>query len=590
MSALGIVLVHGYMGSPENLAPLAVALTDQGHHVESVCLPGHGEAKTPAFTETAFLTEIAAAIDRQQAVGRKLVLLGHSTGGNLLLAEISRRLAVDPRRLDTLLLLILCSTPPRIDLSYAERWSQHTQGRESRFDDLAALVSLINRPLRQPTLPLPSPVLVIHGEADELVPVDDAELWRQNRLHAPQRQARIAGGRHHLFAGTGDKQAIDIIGLAMADATRRCTETSAAPQATLPEMQCFCATWPDSTPHLLNSPAGKRWQGQDFSATPVADCQPTIANIEITTRCTLGCAACARTHKKLQSRHMGRDDFRRILAHLPHAGRVVLVGLGEPLLHPEVVDFIRIAAAGQRHVGLVTNAMALNADMAEQLCASGLASLTFSLDAISQATADQVRQGSDMVQIRAHILGFMAEKHRQDSPIATAVFTALGSENVGEFAAIVDFVAEAGIDALMVTDLNFAANQQRSLHQQLTPKHAEPLRQALRHAAARRLPVLSVWGLEEWALDERPLDYLLLRGEQIARRSNRHRQCLSPWQSIPVNVDGHLTLCDCQPDAVIGNIHSDALSDWWNGPAMTAHRQRMLSDNPPEACLVCPRF
>jgi radical SAM protein with 4Fe4S-binding SPASM domain len=102
--------------------------------------------------------------------------------------------------------------------------------------------------------------------------------------------------------------------------------------------------------------------------------------------------------------------------------------------------------------------------------------------------------------------------------------------------------------------------------------------------------VLSVWGLEEFALDTRYLDYLLLRGEQLAHRSERRTNCLSPWQTIPVNVEGNLSLCDCQPGAVIGNIHRSALSDWWNGPAMIEQRRRMLGDNPPEACRVCPRF
>ncbi len=589
---VGIILVHGYLGQPDDLASLTAALTERhgANAVEAICLPGHGAGLTPCFDETGFLDVIAAAIDRQLASKRHLVLCGHSTGGSLLLAEIGRRLATHPGSLSGLRLLILCATPPCIDLGYAERWAVHTGGREIQLHDIGALVSLVNRLARRAPLAVPAPTLVLHGEADELVPVETATQWRA-RLPTAQRHIGIPGARHHLFQGDDAAIAVDTICRAIDDARQR----HAAPTVTalferVPSLESFCATWTDAARHLANGPAGRRAQGGDFHAGALAETEPTLANIEITTRCNLGCPACARTQRKLRSRHMSRADFQAVLTRLPHAFRVVLVGLGEPLMHPEVVDFIRIAVADGRRVGLVTNAMLLDADMAKALCASGLASITFSLDAADQATAARVRTGSDMALISANIRGFMEERDRQSVALGTSAFTALTGDTIDHFEAIVDFVADHGIDALMVSDLNFPSNQTRSVHQSFNPEHAKSLRQALRKAVARQLPVLSVLGLEEYALESRYLDYLLLRGDQVAARSTTQRHCYSPWQTVPVNVDGHLTLCDCQPEAIIGNIHRDPLDAWWNGPAMTDHRRRMLSDNPPEACLVCPRF
>jgi hypothetical protein len=128
------------------------------------------------------------------------------------------------------------------------------------------------------------------------------------------------------------------------------------------------------------------------------------------------------------------------------------------------------------------------------------------------------------------------------------------------------------------------------LHQTLTAEPAQRLRRALKRALARQLPVLSVLGLEEFALDVRYMDYVLLRGQQLAARSLRQTNCLSPWQTIPVSVDGTLSVCDCQSEAVLGNIHRTPLSEWWNGTLMRDQRRRMLGDNPPAACLACPRF
>lgn len=569
-----ILLVHGWLGSPADLAPLDSGLAPLGE-VVTPALPG------PEFAEAAMLAGIDAAIDR--AGQRPLILIGHSTGGSLLLKVITRRLT--DGGLTNLRLLVLCNTPPRIDFAYTERWRAHTDGRALPLHDLGGLVGLINRLARQVPLAVPTPVLLVQGEADELVPADAD--W-QGRFTGPVRRLGIPGARHHLFEGEGAGLAIDAIARAVTDALAR-VQLPAALAGLLPGLARYAATWPDSARHITTSPAGLRALGGDFQAAPIAPAEPSLANIEITTRCTLGCNACARTQLKLKSRFMSRETFRQVLASLPHAWRINLVGLGEPLLHPEVLDFIALAAGQDRHVGLVTNAMNLDADMARGLAGSGLSALTFSIDAVSPAAVDKVRQGSDMALIAANIRGFMAERLRQGADVGTAAFTALTGATIGEFESIVDFVADLGLSALMLTDLNFASNRALSVHAGFTHEHARVFRLGLKRAGVRRLPVLSVWGLEEFALDERYLDYLILRGEQLAARSPRHAHCLSPWQTIPINVDGDLTLCDCQPTARIGNIFNP-LSRWWNGQAMQEQRRRMLGDQPPEACLVCPRF
>ncbi len=595
-STVGIVLVHGYRGRPADLATLETALASRygTEAVTNVCLPAHGTADSPPFDEAAFLAGLSAAIETQRNAGRQLVLLGHSTGGTLLLAEIARRLASDPSSLETLRLLVLCATPPVIDLGYAQRWAEHATGQETLLHDVGALVSLINRLARRGSITVPASVLVLHGEDDELVPVSATDLWRKGRLNGPVRQLRISDAKHHLFTGENAGIAIDAVCRAVDDAVRRQEAEFTADQSSLfemmPGLEIFLSSWPHSASHIDASPAAYRARGEKISTCVMAEAEPTIANIEITTRCNLGCPACARTQLKVKSRFMPRDDFARVLEHLPHAYRIVLVGLGEPLMHPEVVDFIKLAVAARRRVGLVTNGTLLDADLAEALCRSGLAAITFSLDAIDQAIADRVRTGSDMARISENIRMFSATSRRLGAAISTSAFTALTEETVGEFGAIVDFAADHELDALMVSDLNFPSNQARTLHRALSQEQRTTLRQGLKRAVARRLPVLSVHGLEEFALDRQYLDYLLLRGEEIAARATRHTRCLSPWQSIPVNVDGKLTVCDCQPEAVIGNIHRDGVSAWWNGPAMTEHRRRMLSDDPPEACLACPRF
>ena len=360
-----------------------------------------------------------------------------------------------------------------------------------------------------------------------------------------------------------------------------------------PELRLTTDPPPETVDHVLASPAGRRRLGRPLrvEAGGVVDAAPTLANIEITTRCTLGCPACARTQRRDKSRHMPRATFERVLAALPHALRVTLVGLGEPLLHPEVVAFVRLAVEAGRHVELVSNAMALDATMGEALCAAGLAGITFSLDALTPEVAARVRPGSDLPLITANLRRFMALRQTLAAPPEVAIFTALRRDTVDELPAIVDFATELGVGALMLSDLNFESNRADTLHAYLdaAPDAAARLRAALRQAARRGLPVLSVRSLEELDLPRRPFEHLLLRGDTLAERSPTRSHCYSPWQTVPVKVDGRFSFCDCQPETVIGDLLASPVETLWNGPRLRELRHQMHAA-PSPACLACPRF
>jgi radical SAM protein with 4Fe4S-binding SPASM domain len=142
----------------------------------------------------------------------------------------------------------------------------------------------------------------------------------------------------------------------------------------------------------------------------------------------------------------------------------------------------------------------------------------------------------------------------------------------------------------MLTDLNFKKNAEKTLWKNVDERIAAIVRSAVSKAFKNNLPVLSVRGLEEFGLWKRYAKFILLPPDQLYRRSTQRAWCFSPWQTVPISVRGEVTICDCRPDASIGNILNQPLADIWNGPAMIEHRSRMLGPDPPEACRACPRF
>jgi radical SAM protein with 4Fe4S-binding SPASM domain len=283
------------------------------------------------------------------------------------------------------------------------------------------------------------------------------------------------------------------------------------------------------------------------------------------------------------------DVFCNILAMLPNCYKVVLVGLGEPLLHPQIVDFVKYLKSLKKKAGLVTNAMLLNPEISGRLLEAGLDSIAFSIDGADIELSSLVRKGTDFTKVIRNIKEFV--KLAASFPaISKAVFTAVSIDTVSRLKDLVDRVAELGVDVLMLSDINFKANVEHTLWQNVDEGMEETVKRAVSHAFSRNLPVLTVRGLEEFGLEKRYHSFLMIPPGQLYQRSPLHTWCLSPWQTMPVAVDGNVTLCDCQPDFVIGNLFQDSFSDIWNSPLIKKHRAEMLSPNPPEACRICPRF
>jgi MoaA/NifB/PqqE/SkfB family radical SAM enzyme/surfactin synthase thioesterase subunit len=571
--------VHGYTGSPASLAPLECLLAAElgPAAVRSVLLPGHGGGRVPPFDADAFVAEVRHAAEPFDG---PLVLVGHSTGGTVLLAA-----AAALRRPPAL--AILAGTPPRIDAGYAARWPRHAGAGGPPLDEIAALVSLVNRLSRTRH---PFPLLVLNGEADALVPAAEAERWRGRGSHV--RVVRIADGDHDLFCGPAGAVAVDVAARAVRDALAASAAPDDAAWSARAGLAAAAARWPVTVHHVRAGPAGRALEGRAPDAEELAQTEPTILNVSVTTRCDLACRACARAIQPVEPADMAPETFARVLEQVPHAARVVMVGLGEPLLHPAIVELVRRGADADRRVSLVTNGMRLTPALGFALIEAGLSALTVSIDAASPDGVARARSGSRLETVLQNLSAFVEERRRagREAQVGVAVFTALAADTAGELEGIVDAVAPLGVDALMVTDLNFPENQPRSLHRGLGPEGAARLDRTLRGALARGLPVLSVHGLEELALPERFREVLVLRGSELAARATRHAHCRSPWQTLPVGPDGAATLCDCQPGVPLGNVLREPLSAIWNGGVARAHRRRMRSDDPPPACLGCPRF
>lgn len=111
---------------------------------------------------------------------------------------------------------------------------------------------------------------------------------------------------------------------------------------------------------------------------------PEVINVFVTDRCNLRCRECHYAHtdtpgfKLNQVGNMDPEIFYKIVDEVPGHPLLSFTG-GEPLLHPQVLEFIAYAKSRGFICSLVSNGWFL-ADKAQEICDSGLDALTISVD------------------------------------------------------------------------------------------------------------------------------------------------------------------------------------------------------------------
>lgn len=328
----------------------------------------------------------------------------------------------------------------------------------------------------------------------------------------------------------------------------------------------------------------------------VAPALPRHLYIEVTNHCNSLCVSCPLTYDHFlpiePKVHLSWENFRRIVDPLPHLERVVLHGIGEPLLNRELPRFITHLKERDAYVLFNSNGVLLDQKRGDALVAAGLDELRVSIDAASPALYAQLRGIDALPRITQNLQTFVARHGGQRQPKLSLWLVGM-QENLHELLDFVRLGAAIGVPEVYLQRLVYFGDGARL--DDATTMVAE---QSLYGSLAEQQDAL-ILQAEQLATELG----LVFRAsgattphESISTKGGQPWQgCLRPWLLMYVTANGNALPCCIAPFAVadysaimLGNLFDSSLADVWHGERYQELRGAVLSDAPaPWPCQHC---
>ncbi len=309
---------------------------------------------------------------------------------------------------------------------------------------------------------------------------------------------------------------------------------------------------------------------------------PLRLQVEAVPYCNLLCPACPRSYNSYERNNgfLKTTQFELLLNKFRPL-IVNLTGYGETMMHPNLVDLIKISRSFKAHTSFTTNATMINPGSIRDISDAGLDSITVSLDSVDRKTYERIRKGDTLEKLMSRLDSLFDES----SPLRhnTYINTVLFGFDTSQLADVLEvcatrFSIEPSI-SLAISDRAQAFGESGQGRNTLA---------RLRPTIDAALAVAEERGLQ---YAERRLRYHveLLEAD---RSVHAGAPCMMPWTNLTVYADGQVTPC-CfwrpeSPDGVLGNINDQSLAHIWNGEAARKLRaQHVRGRSGISTCMEC---
>ncbi len=275
---------------------------------------------------------------------------------------------------------------------------------------------------------------------------------------------------------------------------------------------------------------------------------PFWLNVELTNRCQLDCFFCSRQTSRRPLGEMSLDCADLIVRQAAeHQGCALrLTGWGEPLLHPQVGQIVRLIKEAGLALKIYTNGLALTPELMDIFIETEVDDLQFSLQGLTPAQYEFNRRRSSYAKLRAKMEMAHSRRGSKSRPFLSALSSVLASEAAEASAEdfIEDMLSVVDKVAVDLTNLNFVSEVER----------VQP--------------------------------YLAAQSGELQRRP-----CVDVFLALEIKYDGLIQFCgqdaNALPEHSLGRVGELTLYQAWHSDKLQAQRQRVGRDLKHETMSVC---
>lgn len=262
---------------------------------------------------------------------------------------------------------------------------------------------------------------------------------------------------------------------------------------------------------------------------------PISLQIEVTNRCNLSCVTCYRKKMKRPLGDMSLSLFKKIIDQTKgYIETILLSHMGEPLLHPDIIEMIRYCKQYNLQVIIFTNITLLDKSKSLALINAGLDMLVFSIDAISKKTYEKIKKGAHYEEVMQNIETFLKIRSKLKKGPFTQLSFICFNRNKNEIKEFLNIKKKIPVDGIRVK------------------------------------PFYNNGGLADSIGEKIPI-----------KKKEDYKPCIMLWREPAVCWDGTMLPCciDAAGQEPLGNIQEKSILDVWNGERMIQLRKAHISGN-----------
>lgn len=317
--------------------------------------------------------------------------------------------------------------------------------------------------------------------------------------------------------------------------------------------------------------------------------------------CNLKCPHCPRENPDIPKNtgHIPLSAVENLAPWFRYASYVGLAGNGEPFLHPEIMDILRLVTSTGATPSVISNAtLWKRLGIIDELPKLGPMLLNVSIDGGTKETFEKWRLRANFEEVRENLRLLKEARERQRSPFPIVNFiTCLMKDTIEELDQVVDLAAESGVSVVTFQNM-FPYNK---LMDDNRVKDMDQCRQAISKARKRaeEKGIRIDWLPMSVDVDERGEEggsYGAITSQDVEKHLGKVTKatggrvcyhCDHIMHQIHVTVEGKIKYCCFWTEGEIGDLTQDDFGDLWNGEKWRALRKTLHQGGKPGPCEGC---